>query len=154
MYFDGRVVGWHECKAKFDRLKGSPEEELRARNRRPFCLEISDQRLYTVTLTKSIASSRCTASPPPPLSLPPPQGSLALSGGELLPHGVDGGLVGVLGAGSLEDGGAGDEHVDAGLAALADVVDLGGRGRERGRGEREGGEREREREREYEEVQS
>mmetsp|Transcript_17956 Transcript_17956/g.54916 ORF Transcript_17956/g.54916 Transcript_17956/m.54916 type:complete len:303 (+) Transcript_17956:164-1072(+) len=44
--------------------------------------------------------------------------------GELLAHLVDGLLVGLLVARGLEDGGAGHEHVNAGLGDLLDVVDL------------------------------
>ena len=40
---------------------------------------------------------------------------LSLDGGQGVSHGFDGGSVGVLGAGVLEDGGAGDEHIGASL---------------------------------------
>ena len=49
---------------------------------------------------------------------------LFLGSGKLLTHGIDGLLVGLDGAGLLQDGTSSNEHVDTGLADLLDVVDL------------------------------
>ena len=49
---------------------------------------------------------------------------LFLGRGELLSHFIDGLLVGLDGAGLLEDGTSSNEHINTGLADLLDVVDL------------------------------
>ena len=49
---------------------------------------------------------------------------LFLGSGKLLTHGIDGLLVGLDGAGLLQDGTSSNEHVNTGLADLLDVVDL------------------------------